>query len=339
MKYCVKCGLPETYAKIRLDGSQVCNYCRFFEEHERELMDYGALSAQFAREIERAKQTARKNHARYDCIVGLSGGKDGAYITYQLKHTYGMRVLTYTLNNGFSTDFGRDNIALLADKLDVDHIRVTVNETQLRRYYSVCMKLMHNFCSVCFHMCHYYGYLLAQQNGIPLIVNGRTRSQILQSADDTKGLEPFEISRTLEDFEYQMYGKLVERSVKSGKIDYLKDAEVTALSYFMYHPVTDEEKMAFLEKHVGWKRPETTVPHPDCWAHPVAEKCSIEKCGYPVRAGELAEMVREGLLTRGQAAAECKADRAQFAEIDEEVEARFYERIRMRRAGTKGQDA
>lgn len=330
MKHCIKCGLPENYQGIRLDEAQGCNYCSFFEKHKEMLTDYEALENQFQKEIMRARDRAEAQGAKYDCIVGLSGGKDGAYITYQLKHKYGMRVLTYTLDNGFSTDFGKNNIAVLLDKLDVDHIRITVNETQLRNYYSACMKLMHNFCSVCFHLCHYYSHFLAARYGIPLIVNGRTRSQILQAASNEKGIEPFEISENLLEFEYQMFGKLAEKSASRGRMDYLTDVQVTSLSYFMYHDIGEEEKMDFLEKNVGWKKPETSVPHPDCWAHPMAEKCSLEKHGYPVRTGELSELVREGKMTREEAQKEREDDLLRYSKTDPELEKRFYERIRRR---------
>ncbi len=327
MSGCVKCGLPETYQNIILDENHVCNYCRFYEEHRKEFSDFQALEAQFVKEVEAAKKKAAQHGAKYDCITGLSGGKDGAYITYELQHKYGMRVLTYTLDNGFATDFGRQNIEILLDKLDVEHIWINVKDSTLRQFYSASMKLMKNFCSVCFHFCHYYSHLLASQYGIPLVVNGRTRSQILQSADGEKGIEPFEISRNLKSFEYQMFGKLTDKLDGYSCLDFLPEAEVTSLSYFMYHDVSEEEKMRFLEENIGWIRPKGSVPHPDCWAHPMAEKCSLEKHGYPVRTGELAELVREGKITLEDAVQEREADREAYQTISSEIEERFSKRI------------
>lgn len=330
MGNCVKCGLPDHYQGITLDENQVCNYCRFFEEHREELTDWDALEAQFVKEVEAAKEKAKAAGAKYDCITGVSGGKDGAYITYMLKHKYGLRVLTYTLDSGFSTDFGKNNIRILQEKLDVDHIRITVKESDIRKMYTACMKLMHNFCGVCFHLCHYYSHLLAEHYKIPLIVNGRTRGQILQSVTAIKKIEPFEISRNLQSFEYQMFPRLVDKLAARKTVDYLPETEVTSLSYFMYHNITDEEKMAFLAEKIGWKKPENTIPHPDCWAHPLAEKFSIEKYGYPVRTGELSEMVREGEITAEEAISEREQDHIRYKEVDPELEARFYERIRVK---------
>ena len=94
-----------------------------------------------------------------------------------------------TFDNGFSTQYGKDNIKNALAKLDVDHITFSMNDEILRKQYSMCVKMMKNFCSVCFHNMHYYSYLFAHQNNIPMIVNGRTIGQILQCADSTDRIE------------------------------------------------------------------------------------------------------------------------------------------------------
>lgn len=327
MNYCKKCGLPENYQGISLDENGICNYCHFYEEHKASLSDYDALETFFQSRVDAAKEEARRRGSRYDCLVGLSGGKDSTYIIYQMKHKYGMRVLAFTLDNGFSTEYGHENIQNALAKLNVDHIRIATNEETLRQYYSKSVKLLHNFCSVCFHLMHYYSYLLAQQNNIPLIVNGRTRGQVLQGAAAKRGIEPFEISHSLKEFEYQMFGKLVDKLDGHSCIDLLHDAHAEALSYFMYHKVSEEETMAFLEKTIGWKRPGHGIPHADCWAHALAEKMSLEKHHYPVRTGELAVLVREGDLTKEEAGAILEADRKHYETADPALMERFHKRI------------
>lgn len=328
MRYCGRCGLPETYENIVIEESGTCNFCKFYEEHKRTLRDYEKLERQFDREVEAARRQAKENGAKYDCIVGLSGGKDGAYITYQMMHKYGLRVLTFTLDNGFSTDFGRKNIEILLEKLKVDHVWVKPEEEQLRKMYTGSMRLMKNFCSVCFHYCHYYAYLLAGRYRAPLIVNGRTRGQILQKADAEKGIEPFEISHTLKQYEYQMFGRLVEKLDGYSCLDFLPETNATALSYFMYHDVGEEEKMQFLAEKTGWIKPEAAVVHPDCWAHPMAEQCSLKKHGYPVRTGELAVLIREGKMTLQEAARELEKDRENYRQADPGLRKRFEDQIR-----------
>ncbi|MDO4275481.1 MAG: 7-cyano-7-deazaguanine synthase [Eubacteriales bacterium] len=327
MRYCEKCGLPESYPGIILNNSGSCNYCEFYQEHREKLEDAEYRHKIFREQVEEAKKKAAESKAPYDCVIGFSGGKDSSYIVWQMKKVYGMRVLAVTFQNGFHTEYGRDNIENILQKLDVDHITVRLNEQTLRSYYSKCMSLMKNFCSVCFHFGNYYCHMMAGKYKIPLIINGRTKGQILQNALDTKGIEPFDISRNLKDFEYQMFGKLVEKSAERKCMDYLEDVEVTSLSYFAYHDITEEETMAFLEKEIGWKRPDTGLPHADCWAHAMAENLSIEKRGYPVRTGELAVLVRRGELTKEEASAVLEEDRKRYSEIDPKLRAHFNKRI------------
>lgn len=328
MKTCIKCNLPENYHGIKFDGNQVCNFCNFYEQHKEQLTNMPLLEQEFQKKVDEAKCKAKENGASYDCIVGLSGGKDSTYIIYQLKHVYGMRVLAFTFDNGFSTEYGHENIKNALLKLDVDHIRIRMKESDIRKYYTVCVRMMHNFCSVCFHFMHYYSHLLASQYRVPLIVNGRTKGQILQGVDNKKLIEPFEYSYNLKDFEYQMFGRLVDKVDKTGKMDYLPKVEVASLSYFAYHDISEEETMAYLEKKIGWKRPDHGIKHADCWAHAMAEKMSIEKRGYPIRTGEMAVLVREGKVTKEQAAKELQEDREQFTVVEEALVKKFEDRIK-----------
>lgn len=327
MEYCKKCGLPENYKGIQLGADGVCNFCHFYEEHKDVLQDYDTLETFFQSRVDAAKKTAAENGSQYDCLVGLSGGKDSTYIVYQMKHKYGMRVLAYTIENGFSTEFGRKNVENALEKLHVDHYRVSMRDDLLRKYFSQSIRLLHNFCGVCFHILHYYGYLLAAQNGIPLIVNGRTRGQVLQQVQAKRGIEPFEISHSLREFEYQMFGRLVDKLDGRSCIDLLHDSHAEALSYFMYHKVSEEETMAFLEEKIGWKRPASRVPHADCWAHPIAEKLCLEKFKYPIRTGELGVLVREGELGLEEAARIREEDAGLYRTVDPQLMERFEKRI------------
>lgn len=336
MKYCKKCGLPETYPQIAFDENGTCCYCKFYKTHKEEIENKKEREQIFRNQIALAKEKAKETNAPYDCIVGLSGGKDSTYIVWQMKHTYGLRVLAVTFQNGFHTEYGRKNIENSLEKLDVDHITVRLNEQELRKTYTKCVSILKNFCSVCFHYMHYYCHEIAGRYGIPLIVNGRTKGQILQSALSVRGIEPFEISGNLREFEYQMFGELSEKLASRKKVDYLENYQVTSLSYFAYHDVTEEETMAFLEQAIGWERPASGVPHADCWAHPMAENFSILKRGYPIRTGELAVLVRSGELTKEEAKEMLDHDRETYCVADPEISQRFYERIRVKER--KGHD-
>ena len=175
MKYCKKCGLPETYPGITFQEGCFCNYCDFYDSRREAFDNKDRLADIFKKQICLAKKKAAEAGSPYDCIVGLSGGKDSTYIVYQMKHTYGMRVLAVTFQNGFHTEYGRKNIENALDRLDVDHITVRVREEELRGLYTKSVSILKNFCAVCFHYMHYYCHEIAGRYQIPLIVNGRTQ--------------------------------------------------------------------------------------------------------------------------------------------------------------------
>jgi PP-loop superfamily ATP-utilizing enzyme len=281
----------------------------------------------FEDQVKNAKTKAKLNNSKYDCIVGLSGGKDSTYVIHQLKHNYNMRVLTYTFDNGFSTEYAKGSITNAVKKLDVDHISISLKDSELKDLYLKFYKMFNNFCSVCFHLMHYYSHILANQNKIPLIVNGRTKSQIFKEIDNTKLVEPFEISKNLKDFEFQMFKNLTDKFEKFCKFDFLNNVQVTSLSYFIYHEVDEETKMKYLQENLDWIRPKNALKHPDCFAHSMAENLSINKMGYPIRTGEIAFLVRDSKLTKNEADKILKEDMLEFSDIDKKDINKFKKRI------------
>ena len=328
MKYCKKCGLPENYKKIEFDENGVCNYCKFYESHKDMLNNYELLEEKFVEQLEIAKQKASQTGSEYDCLIGFSGGKDSTYVAYQLKKHYNMRVLAFTYDNGFSTEYGQNNIINALKKLDIDHIRISLRDSEFKKYNRSCVKMFGNFCMVCFHMMHYYSHLIAGEKGIPLIINGRSRGQVLQSACSEKLIEPFEISHCLKDFEYQMFGKMVDiNTKKKGKQAYTDKHYVTSLSYFMYHRYDAEYIINFLEKEIAWTPPAKKDPHPDCWAHAMAEKYSIDTYGYPVLTGELAYRVRSGELSIDETHKALRQDLRRYSKPEPQLVKRFCNAI------------
>ncbi len=325
-KRCKICGLPEHYTGIKYDEKGVCNYCNFYFENREVFEDTEKLEKIFQKKMEAAKQKAKENGAKYDCLVGFSGGKDSTYIIQQLKEKYGMRVLAFTFQNAFATEYGRKNIENALQKIHVDHIAFSMNDKELRKIYTTCVNILHNFCSVCFHYMHYYSYLFAGQNGIPLIVNGRTKGQMLQAALEKRLLEPFETSHTLLEFEHQMFHGLEEKLHKQGKADYLENIQAEAVSYFAYHDVSEEETMRTLEESIGWTR--SKRGHEDCYAHAMAEHMSIRKRGFPIRQGELAVEVRRGKMTIEEMDRILEEDMGHYSTVSEETKERFEDRIR-----------
>ena len=91
LKWCSGCVAMSTRPRIAFDENGLCNACRWAEK--KKTLDWesrvdilkGILSEQ------------KKKGKTFDCLVPVSGGKDGSYVSYQLKHVYGMNPLCVTI--------------------------------------------------------------------------------------------------------------------------------------------------------------------------------------------------------------------------------------------------
>ena len=100
---CSRCVMDETVPRIRFDEKGVCNFCDFHDilENEYSLENPDTrkcLDAIYASAIEQGKGK------KYDCVVGVSGGRDSSYLLYHLVREAGLRCLTVHFNDGFGND-------------------------------------------------------------------------------------------------------------------------------------------------------------------------------------------------------------------------------------------
>lgn len=116
MKRCTRCVLPETYVGISFNQEGVCNYCR--NHKERRYRGPEALKEK----IDAFLVTVEDRSPDYDCMIGLSGGRDSSYLLYYLVHELQLRPLAYTVDNGFIPEQSERNIREMVDRLGVDSV-------------------------------------------------------------------------------------------------------------------------------------------------------------------------------------------------------------------------
>lgn len=57
---------------------------------------------------------------KYDCVMGLSGGLDSSYLAY-LGSTWGLRILTIHIDDGYDTEISKGNLAKLVSATGFDY--------------------------------------------------------------------------------------------------------------------------------------------------------------------------------------------------------------------------
>src|SRR5690606_6576892 len=152
------------------DDHGVCNICREFEAYKDKIEAYFKDEEAFAQLTK-----SMKGEGQYDCLLLYSGGKDSTYVLYKLID-HGLRVLTYTFDNGYISKTAFSNSEATAKKLGVENIIVT---SKIMR--KVCAESRHTNCSSChgcWHAINTLGVQVASEHSIRHVVSGLSRGQI-----------------------------------------------------------------------------------------------------------------------------------------------------------------
>ena len=133
---CNRCILPRNYPGVSFDEHGICDLCRNYKE----LQYLGP----------EALKTAIKSHAQdrdginkdYDCLLGLSGGRDSTFLLHYLVKVLGLRVLAYCADNGHMPAQTVASLKTATEMLDTDLVveRHGYLETCLRHHLLAWMK-------------------------------------------------------------------------------------------------------------------------------------------------------------------------------------------------------
>ena len=115
-----------TRPRISFDERGWCNACQCMEE--KKVKDWTPRQ----KELEQLLAKYKSKTGNFDCIVPVSGGKDGSYVAYMLKHKYGMNPLAVTVRPALSLAIGDKNLFNFIHS-GYDHIHITPNPKVLDR--------------------------------------------------------------------------------------------------------------------------------------------------------------------------------------------------------------
>lgn len=109
IKKCRECLLPENYPGIEFDKEGVCNYC----------LNYKKAKYKGKEKLDKVFESIRHENNKYDCIVGISGGRDSSYALYYLVKKFNLKILAYSADNGFIPEEAKSNMKKMTDILNV----------------------------------------------------------------------------------------------------------------------------------------------------------------------------------------------------------------------------
>jgi hypothetical protein len=323
-RICTRCLLTEDTPGIAFDELGVCNYCATYET---KLAVLGEDKLIALLDAYKAKNKDRK----YDCMIGVSGGRDSTYTLFKLVRDYRMRVLCIHYDNPFTSEQAKANMRTAADILGVEIVKwgfpegahVAATKKALRvwsRHPSSSLIPI-----VCAHCKNWWPTIFkhARRNGVNLIVIG---SNPLETASFKK--EGFGGARTyhkLTNIPRIIKGTIKEIAANPGYLKlswklilsmylgashsspYLKKVyrDMNVIRLFDYIRWDEKEVETTISRELGWKKsPEVeSTWRFDCRLDYVRRKMYAATVGVTELRDLFSKMIREGMLTRDEALA------------------------------------
>ncbi|RME35350.1 MAG: hypothetical protein D6793_07400 [Thermoflexia bacterium] len=311
MKSCNRCVLPETFPGIRLDEEGVCQYCRAAPDPEKRAAQKARLRARFEALVEEIRP-----RPGYHALMAWSGGKDSTDTLYLLREHYGLRVLAFTLDNGFTSPMALKNVRVVAENLGVDHIIVKPRFDLLRTIFVAsaqqdglypprALERASSVCNSCLGLAKGIGLRLALEWNVPLLMYGWSPGQIPLASALFRFMPPMLRTflqtamlplQTIAGDEIAPYFPSDWMVLRAADLPY----SVAPLAFLDY----SEEAALIRLRSLGWEPPTDTDPNStNCLLNAFANQVHIERMGYHPYAMELAGLVREGYLSREEALA------------------------------------
>jgi len=166
MKICKECIQSDNRPGIYFDERGICGACIW--EEEKKKIDWAA------RELELqniAKWAKEKSVSNYDCVIGISGGKDSTKQALTARDRLGLRCLLVNGEPEGITEIGRHNIENLKN-LGFDVVSLRPNPKVMKKLIKRDFYKYLNPVKITEYSLYSSTYIIANKFDIPLIIQG-----------------------------------------------------------------------------------------------------------------------------------------------------------------------
>lgn len=312
--WCKNCLNMSTRPRITFDERGWCNACQWMDE--KKTLDWDKRKLELENLISRYKSTT----GNFDCIVPVSGGKDGSYVAYQLKHKFGMTPLCVTIRPALSLEIGDKNLLNFIYS-GYDHVHITPNPKVLDRLNK------YGFIEKGFP---YYGWLIAIHTAviktavnfkIPLLFYGEDGEIEYGGSTESKYNPLYGIEYMKKIYLEGGHGKVFERIKEDGDFSdadlaffnfpdqkHISDNELSFTHWSYYEPwdsyknyVVAKEQCGLVEKEEGNLDTFTNFSQNDQALYALHAYLMYLKFGFGRATQDAGIEIRRGSMTRGQA--------------------------------------
>lgn len=315
MKRCIQCVLPETFPGISFNEDGHCNHCSRYKGKEAAEAGKVKYEAKFRNLLAQEKKSGS-----YDVLVAYSGGKDSTYTLDVLTNLYRLRVLALTFDNTFISPRAEENIRKVCGALGADLLVVRPNPEMLSKIFRTAaqkelysMKTLERASTICTSCIGLIKSLLlrtAIEKEIPFVGFGWSPGQApVQSSVMKANAQLMQSTqKAIYDPLYEIAGDMInpyfvtkEQFEQPEKFPW----NVHPLAFLRY----DEEEIITRIKKFGWVQPDDTDPNSsNCLLNAFANQIHRTRYNFHPYVWEIANMVREGILTRDEGLAKIEPE-------------------------------
>jgi len=306
---CTKCVLSKHFPRIKFDEDGVCNYCR----QTNTIINTDDVVSEARVQIEELFKQ-RDPACEYDAIVCYSGGKDSTYTLQLAVEKYNLRVLAFTLDNGFISKTAWSNIRRVVDKLGVDHWIYRPNTKHYNAiakasaehdiYNKKTLTRISAICNSCISIVNTTALKLALEKNIPFILAGFTLGQIPVNSIIYKNHYKFLAESRASSLEKLRInaGEFVDQylSIPENLVRDLENYPYN-INILCVENITEEEIIERV-KTLDWHSPgDVDGCSSNCILNTFNNYVHERVFEYNPYEMELSHLIREGLLTREEA--------------------------------------
>lgn len=337
MERCTKCILPITYPGITFDISGVCNHCLAYKE--KNYLGDRALKTKITSYL----KNRNDRNFKYDCILGFSGGRDSSYLLYYLVKILNLKVIAYSLDNGFVPQQTKLNIKSMADQLSVPII-IEKSKILKKCFRHHMLSFIHKpspamigmLCVGCRVAIDLGIYFTAKKYNVPIIIAGATpfegtgyKENILKLKSNSKGKFSFVagyLNQIAKNPRWILNPICSITQIKEYYYHYLRNARKTEeilyiAPFHSYKRWQEREIVSTIENEFGWKK------HPDlesswrgdCEVALIKSFLYKKYLGYNDKDDNLSCLIRDKQVNRKKALRKIEKNKEVSGKIIEEI--------------------
>lgn len=252
-RICTRCIMDMSDPNITFDEKGVCNHCH---QYDRDVALLGYKGKETELELKKLikEMKAFGKGREYDCILGISGGVDSAYMAYLVKK-WGLRVLAVHVDAGWNSEIAVENIQKMCKALGMDLHTIVIDWPSMREIQRAYMfSGLPNLDVPQDHVFMAAMYAYAKKYKIKYMLNGSNLS--------TEGILPNAWGYTATDFRsiksvYKKWGRrpgVFKKCPHFGILKYFYyQMTVKRIKILNYVPYSKKEAMKVLEREFNWK--------------------------------------------------------------------------------------